>query len=283
MIKGHNESRDVFNSWGCSDQGHNNITPDSLQSIRLSTRYLPVLFIQIYSSHPTHLLLQLGKILLCYQVQIPCSSLVWPGLAVSLPGGWVQESKHMQLVLLTHGFFFNLNTESHYLQNAYYRIYTSDNIVSTQPLLPVISLSYLLGEPAFLLVVRIPIHSCPQSANNCPTLCQFSHPFTPHRSSYNIYIDDINNISRPRLTHQHPPPTITLAPELPAFSISFINTTLAFSLFQTTLKVNTYFFSRKFAGQTRNFCQLTGNQIKSIMYRKEWKFTSRYQFFNARS
>jgi hypothetical protein len=33
-----------------------------------------------------------------------------------------------------------------------------------------------------------------------PTLCYFSHPNTPHRSSYNIYIDDINNISRPRLT-----------------------------------------------------------------------------------
>jgi hypothetical protein len=32
-----------------------------------------------------------------------------------------------------------------------------------------------------------------------PTLCCFSHPNTPHRSSYNIYKDDINNISLPRL------------------------------------------------------------------------------------
>jgi hypothetical protein len=29
------------------------------------------------------------------------------------------------------------------------------------------------------------------------TLCHFSHPDTPQRSSYNIYIDDINNISCP--------------------------------------------------------------------------------------
>ncbi len=38
-----------------------------------------------------------------------------------------------------------------------------------------------------------------------PTLCCFSHPNTPYRSSYNIYVDDINNISRPRLTHSHIP------------------------------------------------------------------------------
>ncbi len=33
------------------------------------------------------------------------------------------------------------------------------------------------------------------------TSCKFSHPFTPHRSRYNIYIDNINNTSRPRLAH----------------------------------------------------------------------------------
>jgi hypothetical protein len=33
-----------------------------------------------------------------------------------------------------------------------------------------------------------------------PTLCCFSHPTTPHRSSHNIYIDDINNISHPHRT-----------------------------------------------------------------------------------
>jgi hypothetical protein len=29
------------------------------------------------------------------------------------------------------------------------------------------------------------------------TLCCFTQPDTPHRSSYSIYIDDINNISHP--------------------------------------------------------------------------------------
>jgi hypothetical protein len=59
---------------------------------------------------------------------------------------------------------------------------------------------YLLGEPAFLLVVRMPIHSCPWFAINCPPFAA-SPTNTPHRSSYNIYIDNINNISRPRLKH----------------------------------------------------------------------------------
>jgi hypothetical protein len=35
-------------------------------------------------------------------------------------------------------------------------------------------------------------------------LCHFSHPNTPHRSSYNIHIDDINNISRPVLYNKCP-------------------------------------------------------------------------------
>jgi hypothetical protein len=60
---------------------------------------------------------------------------------------------------------------------------------------------YLLGEPAFS-----------RGANTHPllslvcyqvlTLCYFSHPNTPHRSGNNIYIDDINNISRSRLIQQ---------------------------------------------------------------------------------
>jgi hypothetical protein len=60
---------------------------------------------------------------------------------------------------------------------------------------------YLLGESWWW----ISIYSCPWSANNCPTPCWFSHPFTPHRSSYNIYIDDINNTSHPHLAHLVPP------------------------------------------------------------------------------
>jgi hypothetical protein len=58
---------------------------------------------------------------------------------------------------------------------------------------------YLENQP-FCSWWRIPIHSWPWSADNCPTPYQFFHPLTPtHRSSYNVYIDDINNTSRPRL------------------------------------------------------------------------------------
>jgi hypothetical protein len=66
--------------------------------------------------------------------------------------------------------------------------------------------------PAFLLTWRTSFLACgvnhPLLSLVCyqlPTLCYFSPPSptlhnTPHRSSYNIYINYINNISRPRLT-----------------------------------------------------------------------------------
>ncbi len=40
-------------------------------------------------------------------------------------------------------------------------------LASYCPLFLLITPFYLLGEPAFLLVVRIPIHSCPWFAINC--------------------------------------------------------------------------------------------------------------------
>jgi hypothetical protein len=55
---------------------------------------------------------------------------------------------------------------------------------------------YLLGEPAFL---ACSVNTHPLLSLVCYqlfTLCCFTHPKAPHRSSYNIYIDDINNISR---------------------------------------------------------------------------------------
>jgi hypothetical protein len=67
--------------------------------------------------------------------------------------------------------YFNLNTESYYLQIIYYSIYPLDNASLNPPFTPFHPYFYLLGELASLLVVRIPIHSCPWSANNCPTLC----------------------------------------------------------------------------------------------------------------
>jgi hypothetical protein len=76
--------------------------------------------------------------------------------------------------------YFNLNTKSRYSQIVYYSIYTLDTtcinptpcsslpallFATPHSLLPAL---YLLGEPAFLLVVRIPIRSCPWFAINCP-------------------------------------------------------------------------------------------------------------------
>jgi hypothetical protein len=77
-----------------------------------------------------------------------------------------------------------------------------------------LSLNYLLGEPSSLFMVRIPIHSCPWSADNCPTYYWLTHPNTPHISSYNIYIDDINNASRPRWAQYIPITYVCLSEKL---------------------------------------------------------------------
>ncbi len=58
-------------------------------------------------------------------------------------------------------------------------------------------LSLLTWRTSFL---ALGVNTHPLSSLVCyqlPTLCCFSHPNTPHRSSYNVYIDDINIISRP--------------------------------------------------------------------------------------
>ncbi len=52
----------------------------------------------------------------------------------------------------------------------------------TQPLAPCYPVFTYLKNQLLCSWWRIPIH-----------------PFTPHRSNYNIYIDYINNTSRPRL------------------------------------------------------------------------------------
>ncbi len=76
-------------------------------------------------------------------------------------------------------------------------------LASYCPLFFLITPFYLLGEPAFLA----------RGANTHPlvslvcyqllTLCYFTHPNTPHRSGYKIYIDDIINISRPVWYNYH--------------------------------------------------------------------------------
>jgi hypothetical protein len=52
-------------------------------------------------------------------------------------------------------------------------------LVSTQPLVPCFPVFYLLGEPASLLMVRIPIHSCPGLLTTAPPFASsptLSHP-----------------------------------------------------------------------------------------------------------
>ncbi len=70
---------------------------------------------------------------------------------------------------------------------------------------PLVPRIYLLGEPAILLVA-----SGKYPSTLVPGLLTTASPFTSsptashptHRSSYNVYIDDINNCtSRPRLAH----------------------------------------------------------------------------------
>ncbi len=106
-------------------------------------------------------------------------------------------------------FIFILNTKSCYSQLIYYSIYTHDIAhVNPTPCSPLPALFYLpssLYVTHFLHTWRTSYLAC--DSNTHPllslvcyqlfTLCHFSHPNIPHRSSYNIYIDDINNISCP--------------------------------------------------------------------------------------
>ncbi len=65
-------------------------------------------------------------------------------------------------------------------------------------------------EPASLLVVMNTHPPCLWSANNCPTPWLLPRsPFHPHSSNYIIYIDDINNLGRPR-PGQYPMPQVAL-------------------------------------------------------------------------
>ncbi len=89
---------------------------------------------------------------------------------VSLPRWWIQEIKRMKLVHLSHGLFLTWTQNLIILQIIHCSFYTSDNAWFNPTLCPLFSPVYLLGEPAPLLVVQIPMHSCPWSANNCPTL-----------------------------------------------------------------------------------------------------------------
>jgi hypothetical protein len=114
----------------------------------------------------------------------------WQGKAdirgVSLPRGRIQEIKRMMLVNLTHGLFLTWTQKSHYiLQIIHYNIYMAYNTQS-DPLHPMASLLYLLGEPASLLVVtntHPPLSLVCQQLPHpllCPSYCllplTLSHP-----------------------------------------------------------------------------------------------------------
>ncbi len=118
--------------------------------------------------------------------------------------------KRMYPVLLMHDWFiFNLNTKSRYSQIKYASIFIQD-IAHVNPA-PCSSLSALFYLPPLIYVTHFFIylenqlscswHEYPSTLDpgllTLFTLCHFSHPNTPQRSSYNIYIDNINNISRP--------------------------------------------------------------------------------------
>ncbi len=87
-------------------------------------------------------------------------------------------------------FIFNLNTKSRYSRIIYYSINTSDEIRSN-PIPHHLSPSILLTWRTSFLACGLNIHPLLSwFAINCPTLCCFAHPSTPHRSSYNIYKDE---------------------------------------------------------------------------------------------
>jgi hypothetical protein len=97
----------------------------------------------------------------------------------SLPPGWIQEIKRMWPVLLAHGLFLTLTQNLDIYRSYITALTRQKKFVPTQPLAPCHPLFYLLGEPAFLLVVQKPIHYCPWFANNCPPFAgssTLSHP-----------------------------------------------------------------------------------------------------------
>jgi hypothetical protein len=90
------------------------------------------------------------------------------------------------------------------MQRHLYRVYMCAACMLTPPFCfplphPLLHLSTplftYLENQLLLLVVRIPIHSCPWFAINCSPLAASPTPGTP-QIKLHIYIDDINNISR---------------------------------------------------------------------------------------
>ncbi len=107
-----------------------------------------------------------------------------------------------------HGLIFNLNTKYCYSHITCYGTYTRLYVARGNPA-PCFPLSHFF--PICQSPLRCPLFTYLENQlswswreypstlfPHLPSTVQpVSHPDTPHRSSYNIYIDDINNISRP--------------------------------------------------------------------------------------
>ncbi len=120
-----------------------------------------------------------------------------------------------------HGLYLTCTKISLNLQIIHCNIYKMCSI-STQPdplHFNKTTLLYLLGEPAFLLVVtntHLPLSLVCHQKTAPP-----SHPFTPHSSNYIIYIDNIND-SRSSLSRTLIVDTFTLV-LIPGLSNSSIS------------------------------------------------------------
>ncbi len=100
-------------------------------------------------------------------------------------------------------FIFNLNTKHHYARSYITVLHLKYGSTSTPA--PCFSLPSTFTWDPYLLIWRTSFLA--RDANvqlllslvcyQLFTLCCFTHPDTPHRSSYSVYIDDINNISHP--------------------------------------------------------------------------------------
>jgi hypothetical protein len=132
-------------------------------------------------------------------------------LTVLLSRVWIQEIKHMMLMLMLVNAWFILTCtqKSRYIYKSCITIFTECTAISirTNPLHRQQSKPALLTSRAsfFACGDEFPSTLVSSLPTTAPPLCFYpSHPFIPHSSNYIIYRDDINNLGRLHLGHlQH--------------------------------------------------------------------------------
>ncbi len=124
-------------------------------------------------------------------------------VCVLLPQIRVQEIKRTLMIYLTHGLFFICTQKYHCIYKSCIAIFTKCTaIFLSDPTLCIRNKATLLTYLESQLLSRG--DECPSTLDSgLPTTVRPlgfypSQPFTPHSSNYIIYIDDINNLSRPR-------------------------------------------------------------------------------------